>query len=300
MTQFTDQNAKRSRSDPCTRRAVQRSTPEAKSRRNFKGEAALALVTALLLAACGGHPESGAPSRTNTSGPAGFTVYDNAFYTNVDLESAGATKSNIVYGGPLPDRSGKKDEAELPAEADYEQKVRDNLRNPGPVVLDIETLYLRGAQDVAQSHLEKLATLLAWAHHAAPGKAIGFYGLLEFVDPQYYPLARKLTDDAYFPSLYTDTISHSRWENILAKDAERAKAIDPNKPFYPYLSPQYVAQGHKLPQAGQFIPAADWTFELQTARKYANGVIIWSSNHSPVSTDQGWVNATQQFITNLA
>ncbi|MFI9273134.1 hypothetical protein ACIGXM_20735 [Kitasatospora sp. NPDC052896] len=285
--------------------------PTTRTRRAHARRTAAAALGALLLTACGAHaPAAPAPSASvtdPTSDPnkAGFTVYDNSFYTNVDLEQYGATKSNVLYEGPVAALSGqnpgdfqdaRKVELALPPQDAYERLVRQHDQNPGPLVLDFETLYLQGTPEVAQRHFQKLSTLLTWAHQAAPGKVIGFYGVLGNTAPQYYLLARQLAKDegAFFPTLYTHTTDRTQWQTLLAKDAQEAKAIDPAKPVYAYLWPQYHPG---IPEAGQYLPGDYWTFELDTARTYVNGVVIWSQQ-TP-STDQEWVSATQRFMSTL-
>ncbi|MBV6699884.1 hypothetical protein KV557_22750 [Kitasatospora aureofaciens] len=94
---------------------------------------------------------------------------------------------------------------------------------------------------MAQRHFEKLSTLLEWTHEAAPGKAVGFYGVLGNTSPEYYPPARTLAqhEDAFFPTLYTFSPDRARWQQTLNKDIAEAQQIDPAKPVYPFLWPQY-------------------------------------------------------------
>jgi hypothetical protein len=132
-----------------------------------------------------------------------FPVYDNTFYLNVNLEQVGAVKSNVIYEAPVAQLSGQNPnsfrgprprgaELALPAKADYEALVQRTAGHPGPVVLDFETLYLKGSRTVAQRHFEKLSTLLDWAHEAVPGRTVGYYGVLGNTLPRYFKLERSL------------------------------------------------------------------------------------------------------------
>lgn len=241
---------------------------------------------------------SSSPSSVPCARRAGFTVYDNTAYTDVDLEQVCAVKSTVIYEGWVSALSGQrapdqaKGELAIPPQAAYEDLIRRYAQNPGPIVLDFETLYLTGKPDVAQRHFVKLETLLNWAHAAAPGKVIGFYGVLGNTSPQYYALARQLAraEDAFFPTLYTHSDDRQKWQQTLTKDAAEAKAIDAAKPVYPYLWPQYH---DGTPKGLQYLPADYWSFELDAAHRLCPGVVIWSGKGP--STDKSWLAATRQF-----
>ncbi|MFI1198663.1 LPXTG cell wall anchor domain-containing protein [Streptomyces sp. NPDC020883] len=228
-----------------------------------------------------------------------FVVYDNIAYRGVDLAHYGAIRSNVVYEGYVAALSGSKGsgkELALPPEAAYKNLIRKHASEPGPVVLDFESLYLTGAPDTAQRRLKKLETFAQWAHEAVPGKAIGFYGVLGNTASRYYPLARQLARhvDAFFPTLYTFDDNRAAWRTKLADDLAEARAVAPGKPVYPYLWPQYH---DGTPRSGQFLSADHWSYELDTARRLVPGVVIWSGA-GPV-TDKGWITATERFMANL-
>jgi hypothetical protein len=279
---------------------------------------ALGLITAVwLLSGCGVEPvEAGDPVlRTvpTTAGfptptpppaaPAGFTVFDTTFYTNVDLVHEGAVRANLVYetrvaalGGQSTDTSTPKTRTELalPPQDAYEQLIRDHSGSPGPIILDFESLYLRGSPDTAQRHFDKLSTLLAWAHRAAPAKMIGFYGILGSTAPEFQPLARQLAahEDAFFPSLYTRDDDRAAWRSKLAQRVADARAINPATPVYPFIWPEYYPG---TPLAGRHVPADYWEFQLSASRTAVSGVVIWSTMR--LNADRGWVEATRPFLT---
>jgi hypothetical protein len=259
--------------------------------------------------ASAGPPTANARTATASAGHRGgartdFRMFDNTSYTNVDLSSSGAIKSNIVYEGDIARLSGQTSdyikhhtpgvELELPPREAYEALVRRYGTNPGPVVLDIESLYLTGAPNVAQRHFDKLAQMLAWAHGALPCKAIGVYGLLGNVAPEYVPLAQRLAvqQDAFFPSLYLVNEDPAAWRARLAERLAEAAAIDPIKPVYPYIWPEYHS-GSAL--AGQYVPTEFWRFQLTESRSLVDGVVIWSMRVP--NTDPRWVAVTKQFMT---
>jgi hypothetical protein len=233
-----------------------------------------------------------------------FPVYDNTFYSNVNLERVGAVKSNVIYEAPVAQLSGQDPnsfrgprprgaELALPAKADYEAFVQRTASHPGPVVLDFETLYLKGSRAVAQRHFEKLRTLLEWAHEAVPGRTVGYYGVLGNTLPRYFKLERSLAEreNALFPSLYTFTDNRPAWRTRFRHVMSEAAAIAPGKPVYAYLWPQYH-DGTKL--AGRYLTPDHWRYELETAHQLCSGVVIWSPWSS--DPDQRWVDETAAFL----
>jgi hypothetical protein len=232
----------------------------------------------------------------------GFTVFDCSFYTNVNLEQFGAVKSNIIYEGTVAALSGqnpdnfkganrKTSELDLPPKDVYEQMIRQHIANPGPLVLDFETLYLTGSPEDAKRHFDKLSTLLAWTHEVAPSKPVGFFGLLGHTQKAYYSLARTLAkgEDAFFPTLYTYNDDQTKWMNRLKNDVVEARQIDINKPVYTFMTPS-----RHMPNK-DYLTEEEWTFQLTQASKLTNGIVIWS----PVikNTDTGWVNVTKKFLS---
>jgi hypothetical protein len=234
-----------------------------------------------------------------------FRVYDNAAYRNVNLERYGAVKSNIVYEGQVAQLTaqaakGSRDEdlsraAELalPPRHAYEALVRSATLNPGPVVLDFESLYLRGSYATAYRHYRRLETLLAWAHDAVHGHAIGYYGVLGNTDPRYFRMEQRLArqQDALFPSLYTFSDDLTAWHRRFRQIMGEAAYVGSGKPVYAYIRPQYH-DGTK--KAGQYLTPKHWRYELQVARQLCSGVVIWGPHRSVL--DPRWIGVTQAFL----
>ena len=129
----------------------------------------LCLFAAAGLAAC-----SAAASEKPLSSH-GFAVYDNMFYRGKpDTAEVGLIASNIVYENKIWPHGVN--EGLLPPRDAFAALVREHAVNPGPLVLDIERLPLKGAPDTVQQHLETLTALADWARAAAPGKPLGYYG----------------------------------------------------------------------------------------------------------------------------
>ncbi|MEV5880880.1 hypothetical protein AB0L75_43270 [Streptomyces sp. NPDC052101] len=267
----------------------------------------IAVIGMVLLTACQ-HGASAAPSPTSSQSTQAvashqFTVYDTTFYAHLDLAQYGALKADIIYEGRVAALSGQPvrhpngrptTELVLPPKDSYQKLVRQHLANPGPLVLDYETLYLTGTPEVAKRRFQKLSTLLTWTREVAPHKQIGFWDLLGNTSRRYYPLGRTLAahEDVFFPSLYTSpTDSKASWQHRLDQALAEAKQIAPGKPVYPYLWPQY--QGLR---AGQhYMPSQLWSYELQACSKATKAVVLWGGGPHDTS-NTAWLEALKRFL----
>ncbi|MEU2715688.1 hypothetical protein [Streptomyces sp. NPDC007205] len=262
----------------------------------------------LLLTACQ-HGASDAPSpapspSTSAVAPPQFTVYDTTFYAHLDLAQYGAVKANIIYEGRVAALSGQPvrspngrptTELVLPPKDAYQKLVRQHMANPGPLVLDYETLYLTGTPKVAKRHFQKLSTLLTWTREVAPHKQIGFWDLLGNTSRAYYPLARTLAvhEDVFLPSLYTSsTDSETSWQHRLERARAEAKQIAPDKPMYPFQWPQFRDRR----QSGQYLPPRLWSYELQASGKATKAVVLWGGG-SKGNRNTAWLDVLERFLS---
>lgn len=228
-----------------------------------------------------------------------FSMYDNMFYKEKpDTTQAGLIPSNVIYEnkiwpnhqvfGMLPDHDA------------FLALVRSTNINPGPLVIDIESLSLRLSPDSARRNAALLAKLADWAREGAPGKIIGFYGTntLSDIPESNFAAAKELAGhvDAFFPSLYTFDDDRERWAKRAQTSLQQSRALDPKKPVYFYIWPQYhVGSARAL----RYVPGDYWKFQLETARQYGDGVVIWGSSSYLWNPSSGWWEATQEFATAL-
>ncbi len=188
----------------------------------------------------------------------------------------------------------------LPSQASFAAVVRQSIGNPGPLVLDIEHLPLKGDPQTIQHNLQTLETLADWAHQAAPGKLIGYFGTntLSKIDPDDLSYARELAHhvDAFFQPMYATGPDQANWEKHAAESAAEARSLDPAKPIYFYIWPQYVTGSkHQF----EYISADYWHFQLATSQKYADGVVLWSPSRFSWDDSSGWWESTLQFVQSL-
>lgn len=236
---------------------------------------------------------------TASSNERHLPIYDNLFYKGKpETFQDGLILSNILYEGLIWPKGQKF--GVLPDRSVFETLVRAHSTNPGPLVIDIEKLPLKGSKDDSRKHLETLATLADWAHAAAPGKIIGFYGTntLSHIAPADLPYARELARhvDAFFPPMYTFDDDRGAWEKRAKASATEAHALAPGKPVYFYLWPQYH---DGTPRQFQFIEGSYWKFQLEAASRYCDGMVLWSPSRFEWNDSTGWWRATQQFAHGL-
>jgi hypothetical protein len=231
----------------------------------------------------------------NTPEPGSFVIYDNLFYRGKpDTVREGLVASNIIYEGKIWPR--KKEYGSLPNRAEFQSLVREHVANPGPLVLDIEELPLKGSQEIVLHDLEVLAKLADWAREAAPGKIVGYYGTntLSNIPSASLGYARELARhvDAFFPPMYTFDDDHAKWEKRAKAAQSEAHELDAKKPIYFYMWPQYH---DGTPKHFQFVDAGYWKFQLETARRCSNGIVLWSPSRYDWTDATGWWVATVEF-----
>ncbi|MGB7848825.1 MAG: hypothetical protein WBL63_24650 [Candidatus Acidiferrum sp.] len=233
------------------------------------------------------------------TGKQDFPIYDSMFYKGKpDTKPDGLIASNILYEKKIwPNRQNA---GTLPNQEEFKALVRATIPDPGPLVIDIESLPLRGTPEAARHNTEILSKLADWAHEAAPGKVVGYNGTntLSNVPPPNQAFAKELAShvDAFFPSLYTFDDNREGWEKRAQAAQAEARALDTKKPIYFFLWPQYH-QG--TARALRYLNSDYWKFELETARRYSNGIVLWGPSGYFWDAKSGWWAATQEFAKSL-
>ncbi len=225
-----------------------------------------------------------------------FAVFDNMAYRGKpDTTQDGLVPSNIVYERAIWPHD--KNYGVLPSRDTFDAVIRGHMGNPGPLVLDIERLPLRGSPETVQQHLKVLATLADWARADVPGKLVGYYGsgTLTEVPPKDVPSARELARhvNAFFPPMYTFDNNRQAWAKRAKAEAAEDRALAPGKPVFFYLWPQYH---DGTPKQFQYVDAAFWKFQLHIARRAAAGIVLWSPSRFNWDETSGWWAATREFM----
>ena len=249
--------------------------------------------------------------------PKPFLVFDGTLYSNKpDLSAYGIRPITLVYAGQFgPDWYNQVDR--LPDLQAVQAVAREAQQKGHGVVLDIEHWPLNGSPDLVRDSLTKYMTVLKWFREAAPGLPVGYYGApplraywsaikdtssherqswMEEND-QLRSLAGAV--DVLFPSLYTFYPDLAGWRAYAIAHIEEARRYGGGKPVYVFLWPQYHESNLTL--GGRYLPADYWLLELETAKAYADGIVIWGgwgSDNRPVKWDENaaWWKVTKEFM----
>ena len=190
-------------------------------------------------------------------------------------------------------------------------------------VIDIEHWALRGSSEVVTDSLQKYLMVLEWFRKSAPDFSVGYYGIPPLRDywraikdhtTQDYiswvnendaiaPLTTAV--DNFYPSLYTFYPDQDGWKRYAMAQIEEARRVGKGKPVYVFLWPQYHDSNRLL--GGRYLPEDFWQLELETARQFADGVVIWGGwdlkSNRPAKWDDNarWWKVTKDFMkTELA
>jgi hypothetical protein len=164
-------------------------------------------------------------------------------------------------------------------------------------------------------------SVLRWFNDAVPEVLVGYYGLPPIRDywraikdqntPEYLSWQaendrlRPLVDgvNALFPSLYTFYTDRDGWVKYAIASIREARRYPGNKPVYVFLWPQYHPSN--LFSGLKYLPADYWKLELETARQYADGIVIWGGweidKNAKAQWDDNapWWQVTKKFIEKL-
>lgn len=284
--------------------------------------ALLATAVGVVLSCLGGedwrHP--GLPS-IQAQPAARFVIFDGTLYKNKpDLSRYGVQPIRIIYSHEFWDGGESRDG--LPTK-DRVRRVASSIhRRDGPAVVDIEQWPTSPAVHkvtvtTAQESIRKYATVLRWVRESATDLSVGLYGIVPIIDywraveppssvshqtwvadnERAKPLVELV--DALFPSLYTFYVDREGWVNYAVAQLTEAKRLAGGRPVYVFLWPQYH-DSHALLR-GKYLPEDYWKLELDTVRKYADGVVIWGGwgdHDRPADWDEGapWWIATKEFL----
>ena len=253
--------------------------------------------------------------------PKSFLVFDGTLYSSKpDFSVYGIRPITIAYAGKFgPDWYMQADR--LPDLQAVQAVAREAQRKGHGVVLDIEHWPLMGSPDAVRDSLTKYMTVLYWFRAAAPGLSVGYYGLPPIRDywraikdtssrehrswmeenDQLHSLAGAV--DVLFPSLYTFYPDEAGWKKYAIAQIEEARRYGGGKPVYVFLWPQYHDSNRIL--GGRYLPADYWLLELETAKEYADGLVIWGgwdlTKNKPMIWDDSapWWKITKEFMKNL-
>jgi len=251
----------------------------------------------------------------NRSGSIQFTVYHGLIYRGMpDLEKLGISRVRIIDRGVLTNDSAEPQVDPARVEALLASVPKDQT----PLVLDFEQFHTTGSAATVNRSVRKLNEIAAAFRHALPGRRIGHYGAIPIRD---YWRAIKLDRsnagfrawqeennqlagleqqvDLLFPSLYTFYDDREGWQRYAIAQICEARRIS-NKPVIAFLWPEYHDSNQRV--RDRFLPGDYWQLQLETAYRYADGVVIWGGydlqNRRPRDWDDNaeWWKRTKMFL----
>lgn len=280
-------------------------------------------LSANILVLCyAAHAHAGTDAVIKAGAPAQgeFQVFDGTLYINKpDLARYGIQSTSIIYVSKLwpGGLSGVPDD-QLPDRGRVRQAAYDAKKKRELAILDIEHWPLHGDDPVVAANIGKLSSVLNWFREESPDVRVGYFGILPIADfwsfrpgpeskrhrkwrarnDRLVPLARQV--DVIFPSLYTYTDEKDMWVRYAVENIKEARRY--GKPVYVFLWPQYSERNKTLGQ--EYLAPDFWKLQLETARQYADGVVIWGGwgrDNNPAAWDEAapWWQVTKQFMQGL-
>ena len=215
------------------------------------------------------------------------------------------------------------DKEKLPTETRVKSYSKETLENKDIAFVNVEHWPLRGFSHDVTANKIKYMTIMKWVKEASPSVNIGLYAMVPIRDywkaitgvgsskyeewqrenDQLVDLANSPNLNILFPSLYTFYRDREGWVKYAIENIREARRLNPKKPVYVFLWPQYHNSNKLL--GLDFLPADYWLLELETAFKYADGVVIWGGwdfvNWRQAKWDENaqWWNATKEFIRKI-
>ncbi len=276
------------------------------------GLCALALS---MIAGCAG---GALPSKTSVTPPpsvapqAKFVVFDGTLYKGKpNAAQTGMTPITVLYQASLwPKNAG--DPQSVPSADVVKALALQASQSTGIAVVDIEQWQVTGDPTTVAQSVDKYQETLQMFQDAAPSLQLGYYSVAPIRDywspidgpesPNYLawrqqnnavaPIARQAS--ALFPSAYTFYTDQAGWQKYAIAQVAEARRIAPGKPVYLFLWPQY--DNGNGAQGGDYLPDSYWQLELETAKQYADGVVIWGGWNQTWDSNASWWLETQQVM----
>lgn len=242
----------------------------------------------------------------------GFRIFDGLMYVSKpDWSHLGIEPIHIIDRGLWLDnrrRRGPPDPVQV-------RRYLDGLpRDNAPIVLDFEQYDLTGTDEAARTALTELRQMVAAFRAAAPGRRLGFYGIVPVPDfarslagagsPAYRAWQRhsdrmrsiRGNVDYLFPPTYTNSPDQAAWTAFATAQICEARRLS-SKPVYVFLWPEYHDGS---PLSGQYLPADLWRHQLETAYRHADGVVIWGGYNVPANHPRNWDPRAPWYAPTLA
>jgi hypothetical protein len=270
-------------------------------------------LTLSTIAGCAALPSRAPVTPPSTAPQAKFVVFDGTLYqAKPSSEQLGMKPITVIY--PVSMWPGKSSDLQSVPDADVVRSLALKAsQSAGIAVVDIEQWQLTGDPATAAQSIDKYQQTLQTFQQAAPSLQLGYYSVAPIRDywssidgpqsPEYLawqqqnntvaPIAQQA--NALFPSAYTFYSDQPGWKKYAIAQIAEARRIGPGKPVYLFLWPQY--ENGKSATDADYLSDDYWKMELETARQYADGVVIWGGWNQKWDSNASWWLETQQFMT---
>ncbi|HYE37381.1 hypothetical protein [Methylocaldum sp.] len=239
-----------------------------------------------------------------------FKLYHWLLFKNTpDLDPYGITSIHLI-GGDLWIKGKNLNSKKV---ADHICSVASAAQKKNRItVLDVEHWPLTGTDAVVRDTRQKLLTLLGIFRKCAPSLKIGYYGVPPVRDywramkgkqspayrkwqadnDKYQELANRV--DILFPSLYAFYEDRNGWLKYAEANIKEARRLAKGKPIYVFLWPQFHESNAKM--KGKFIPGYYWRLQLETAKRLADGAVLWGGWQTKWVESADWWRVTKEFL----
>lgn len=248
--------------------------------------------------------------------PKPFMVFDGTLYSGKpDLSAYGIQSVSVIYTSQFG-KDWYKNADRMPDKETAQRLAQEAQAKNLPVVLDIEHWPLQGDLNQVRKSLSRYVTVAQWFKEAAPQIDVGYYGAPPIRDywkslsspgsAEWASFARAndqlnpLVDavDILFPSAYTFYTDRGGWVRYAYAQIAEARRLSKGKPVYVFIMPQYHDSNPSL--KGAYLPSDFWRLQLQMAKAYADGVVIWGgwAGNGPARWDNNaaWWAVTKDFM----
>lgn len=265
-----------------------------------------------MLAGCAQPSRAPVTPPPSTAPQANFVVFDATLYQGKpSAAQLGMKPITVLYQASM--WPGKSDDPQSVPNADVVRALALKASQSGGIaVVDIEQWQVTGDPSATAQSVDKYQQTLQMFQQAAPSLQVGYYSVAPIRDywspidgtqsSNYLawqqqnntvaPIAQAA--NALFPSAYTFYTDQAGWQKYAIAQIAEARRIAPGKPVYLFLWPQY--ENGKSSTDADYLSDDYWKLELETARKYADGVVIWGGWKQTWDSNASWWLETQQFM----
>lgn len=249
-----------------------------------------------------------------------FKVFDGTYFRPVPwaLNNYGLKDIEMLYPPTMWGESTAELEGttHMPDKERVTRAVQDaSSKGITNLCINIEHWPLEGSDSEIESSIDRFIKLINWIKEVDPDMQVGFYGVppirkfgmstkdkdsatyQEWVDMNLKLQRLANNVDAFYPSLYTYNDDREKWVTEAIAQTDVLEQLAPGKPVYFFMWPEYHPYLDEF--AGKLLETNYWKVQQKTARKFANGYVVWTPSRMEWNNDYSWWVATRRFMVNL-